>query len=182
MKPKTYSSEAIVLFRKNYKEADRIIFLFSKKYGKLKLIAKGIRKIKSRKRGHLEVFSKLKFIASKTKAMDIITEAEIINDYNKIRNNLNKLTLAYYFCEVVEKITREDEAVDSVYFLLDNFLKKLEDESDLKKLRLKFVQQILLDMGYISELEQIKDMDIILDDILERKINSVRVGKKVLTS
>lgn len=182
MKPKTYSSEAIVLFRKNYKEVDRIIFLFSKKYGKLKLIAKGIRKIKSRKRGHLEVFSKLKFIASKTKALDIITEAEIINDYNKIRNNLNKLTLAYYFCEVVEKITREDEAIDSVYFLLDNFLKKLEEENDLKKLRLEFVQQILLDMGYISELEETKDMDIILDDILERKINSVRVGKKVLTS
>jgi len=63
VKQKTYSSEGIILSRKNYGEADRILTVFSKNYGKVTLLAKGIRKLISKKRGHLEIFSEVKFSA-----------------------------------------------------------------------------------------------------------------------
>lgn len=180
MKLKTYSSEAIVLSRKNYGEADRILIILSKHFGKLSLLCKGIRKIKSKKRGHLEIFSKIKFSAVTGKGFDIMTEAETLNDFEGVRVNLNKISLAYYFCEVINKITHEDGRQSTVYNLLSKALEELEQEIELKKLRLNFIYDLLANMGYWPIGKKLMDADIVLDDVLERKINSVRVGKKML--
>lgn len=180
MKPRTYSSEGIILSRKNYGEADRILIVLSKNFGKLSLLCKGIRKIKSKKRGHLEIFSRTKFGAVKGKGFDIMTEAETINDFAGVRTNLNKISLAYYFCEVVNKITHEDGHKSTVYSLLSTVLEELEQETELKKLRLKFIYDLLTNMGYWPIGEKIIDADIVLDDVLERKLNSIRVGKRIL--
>ncbi|MDP3918264.1 MAG: DNA repair protein RecO [Candidatus Woesebacteria bacterium] len=180
MKFRTYSSEGIILSRKNYSEADRILIVLSKHFGKLSLLAKGIRKIKSKKRGHLEIFSRVKFSAVKTNGMGIITEVETINDFNMVRTNLNKVSLAYYFCEVVNKITHEDGHASTVYGLLSTALEQLEQETELKKLRMKFIYDLLTNMGYWPIGKKLIEADIVLDDVIERKINSVRVGKKVL--
>ena len=180
MKQRQYTSEGIILSRKNYSEADRILVCFSKHYGKLKLLAKGIRKIKSKKRGHLEIFSKVKFSAVSGHGMGIITETETINDFSGVRSNLNKISLAYYFCEVVNKITHEDGNLSTVYSLLSTALERLEVETELKKLRLKFIYDLLTEMGYWPEDKKLIDSDIVLEDIIERKLSSVRVGKIVL--
>lgn len=180
MKIRSYSSEGIVLSRKNYGEADRILTVFSKHYGKISLMAKGIRKLKSKKRGHLEIFSQIKFSAVKGNGMDIMTEAQTIDDFSGVRVNLNKISLAYYFCEVVNKITREDENINLIYKLLSKSLADLQVSSELKKLRLEFIYNLLTEMGYWAEGKKLIDADIVLDDVLEKKINSIRVGKKML--
>jgi DNA repair protein RecO (recombination protein O) len=180
MKLRSYSSEGIILSRKNYGEADRILVVFTKSYGKLSLLCKGIRKIKSKKRGHLEIFSEIKFSAVEGKGFDIMTEAETINDFSGVRINLNKISLAYYFCEVVNKITHEDNTQSLVFNHLSSALSDLEYETELKKLRLKFIYDLLTEMGYWPAGKKLLDADIVLDDVLERKINSIRVGKKVL--
>lgn len=180
MKQRTYTTEGIILFRKNYHEADRILVIYSKHYGKLTLLVKGIRKIKSKKRGHLEIFSQIKFSAVKNKGMDIMTETETISDFYKIRANLNKISLAYYFCEVVNKITREDEQITSIYNLLLITLKQLEKEEKLKTLRLEFVFNLLTKMGYWPIDKKLVDADNALSDVLERTLDSVRVGKRIL--
>jgi len=177
---RTYTSEGIVIKRINYSEADRILVIFSKHYGKLSLLAKGIRKIKSKKRGHLEIFSLIKFSASKSRGMDIMTETETINDFSGVRINLNKISLAYYFSEVVNKITHEDGHPSRIFNVLLMALKQLEQDTELKKLRLEFIYNLLTEMGYWPKGKKLIDADIVLDDVLERKINSVRVGKAVL--
>lgn len=180
MKPRTYSSEGIILFRKNYQEADRIITLFSKHYGKVILLAKGIRKLNSRKRGHLENFSKVKFSAINTKGIDLMTEAGTIYNFSNIRLSLNKVTLAYYFCEVINKITRDGEKQTIVYELLLTNLCKLETAKNLKTLRREFIRNLLIELGYWPKDKEMMSHDIELEEVLERKINSLRVGKKVL--
>jgi DNA repair protein RecO (recombination protein O) len=77
MKPKTYKTEGIVLARRNYSEADRIISVFSKGWGRISLLAKSVRKPKSRKRPHIEVFSYITFQAVKGKGIDLVTEVEL---------------------------------------------------------------------------------------------------------
>lgn len=181
MNQHSYASNGVVLSRKNYGEADRILVVFSKDFGKVSLLAKGIRKIKSKKRGHVEIFSEIKFSAVKGHGMDIITEAVTINDFSGVRVNLNKISLAYYFCEVINKITREDENPTLIYNLLSSALSNLETDNSLKELRLKFIYDLLTEMGYWPEGKKLLDADIILDDVLERKLSSVRVGKKMLS-
>jgi len=180
VKQKTYSSEGIILSRKNYGEADRILTVFSKNYGKVTLLAKGIRKLISKKRGHLEIFSEVKFSAVSGKGFDILTEAVTINNFNSLRSNLNQVTLAYYFCEVLNKITKEGEKHDELFELLSKSLKKLETAINLKTLRKDFVVKLLIELGYWPGNKKMVNHDIELEEVLERKLNSLRVGKKVL--
>ena len=75
---RSYKATAIILKRTNFSEADRLITIFTKKHGKLTLIAKGIRKLTSRKKGHLELFTLAQLQIAKTKSIDIITEAATV--------------------------------------------------------------------------------------------------------
>ena len=177
---RNYSSEGIILSRKNYGEADRILTVFSKTHGKITLLAKGIRRLTSKKRGHLENFSQVKFSATDNKGFDLMTEVGTINSFLKVRSNLNKVSLAYYFCEVVNKITREGEKQSSVYDLLTSSLEQLETVKNLKILRKDFILKLLIDLGYWPETKKMLDPDIELEEVMERNINSVRVGKKIL--
>jgi DNA repair protein RecO (recombination protein O) len=181
MRPKRYSSEAIVLARRNFSEADRILTVVSKHYGKLVLMAKGVRKPKSRKRGSIEVFSKIKFSAARGKVFDIVTEVEMISSYKKIRKNLKKVSLAYYLLEVVDRITQQEEKNGEIYKLLNDYLKRIENEKTLKTLKNEFVSKILFLSGFWPKEKKSEDPTKELEYILERKISSARVGKKVLS-
>lgn len=180
MKLHSYSSEGIVLARRNYGEADRILSVYTKNHGRISLIAKGIRRPKSRKRGHLEIFSYIRFQAATGRGLDLMTEAEVIDDFKEIRKNLKKVSLAYYFCEVVGKITHEGEVNERLFDLILENLEKLKSETELKKLRLDFILRLLILLGYWPTGKPLLDIDNKLEEVIERQINSVRVGKMML--
>ncbi len=116
MRPKRYSSEGIVLARRSYSEADRILVVYSRNYGKISFMAKGVRKPKSRKRGSLEIFSHIKFSAARGRNLDIIEEVEIIDSFQTIRKSLKRVAVAYYLMEVVVRVTREDKKNEKFFF------------------------------------------------------------------
>lgn len=181
MRPHTFGSEGIVLGRRNYGEADRILSVYSKDQGRISLMAKGIRRPKSKKRGHVEIFSYIKFQALNGRGLDLMTEADIVLDFKKIRLSLKKVSLAYYFMEVVGKITHEGEANLELFNLLLNSLKQLEETSNLKDLRMGFVLKLLTLMGYWPENKIMGDPDKSLEEVIERKLSSARVGKRMLS-
>jgi DNA repair protein RecO (recombination protein O) len=181
MNPRTYTSEGIVLARKNYGEADRIISVFSKDKGRIALIAKGIRRPKSRKRGHIEVFSRFKFQAVTGHGLDIMTEAELVDDFKDVRGSLKKISLAYYFMEVIGRITHEGEGNTGVYDLLLESLEKLKTAKLLKKLRFDFLNNLLILLGYWPQGKSLPDPDQKLEEVIERQIYSARVGKRLST-
>ena len=181
MTPKRYSSEGIILARRNYSEADRILVIFSKNYGKLSLIAKGVRKLNSRKRGHLEIFSHIKFAAAKGKNLDVLTEAEIIDSFAKVRQDLRKIAVAYYLMEVVGRVTHEDEKNDILYSYILKNLRMLKTELSLLKLRKDFISQTLTILGFWPKGRIMDNPDKVLEEVVEREISSVRVGKKLLS-
>lgn len=177
MKPYSYTSEGIVLARRNFGEADRILVLFSKTHGKVSLIAKGVRRPKSKKRGHVEVFNKISFQAIAGRGIDLITEAEVIEDFEDIRKNLKKISLAYYFSEVVGKITNDGEPHIDLYNLISNNLEELKMSTELKKLRLSFTLKLLVILGYWPAGQDLIDVDKKLEEVIERSLSSMRVGK-----
>jgi len=180
MHPRTYKSEGIVLGRQNYGEADRIIHVFSKDFGKVVLIAKGVRKITSRKRGHIEIFSKIRFSAVRGKGLDIILEAEQQEAFPRIRKDLKKVALAYYFCEIIGRVARENEVNKLLYDILVTFLERLETSTSLKALRFDYVREIVVAAGYWPAGKTLENPDQVLEEIIERTPNTLRVGKKLL--
>lgn len=177
---RNYTSEAIVLARKNFGEADRILSVYSEKLGRVSLIAKGVRRPKSKKRGHIEVFNLIKFQAAKGHGLDIMTEAEVIDNFSDVRKSLKKISLAYYFAEVTGRVTHEAEPNPELFDLLLTSLRKLEMTNGLKKLRLNFIKEALIVLGFWPRGLPLPNPDEKLEEVTERQISSVRVGKRMI--
>lgn len=176
---KTYSSEGVVLARRSYGEADRIVSIYSKHFGRLSFIAKGVRRPASRKRASLEVFTRLSFLAHKGRGIDLIVETQAIDSYKAVRKSLRRVSLAYFFCEVVGKITREGEKNPELYKLLVGYLEALKIRKDLKDLRLKFIHDVVSLLGFWPKGREIPNPDGLLESVLERRLSTIRVGKRL---
>jgi len=175
-----YSDEGIVLARRNFGEADRILSIYSKNHGRISVIAKGIRRLTSKKRGHLEIFSYIRFQAVEGHGIGILTEVETINSFESFKKDLKKVSLAYFFCEVIGKITHEHERNDGIFELILNYLEKLQFEDRLKSLRMNFILDLLVIAGFWPKEKKLVNPDEKLEEVIERSINSIRVGRKVL--
>ena len=177
---RSLKSEGFIISRKNYGEADRLVTIYSKDFGKLTVLAKGIRKPKSRKRGALEIFNLIKFSGSKGKSISMINEAEVIESYDSIRKSIRKVALAYFFMELAIKLTREDEHNENIYLLLKSYFLRLVDEKRLKLLRMHYIHDMLVELGFWPRGRVMENPDMILEEVIERKSTTMRVGKKML--
>lgn len=171
MASKIYSSEAIVLSLKNYSEADKFVSLFSRTQGKMKLIAKGTRKPSSRKRGHLEVFNLIRFTGVKAN-LNIITEVQVIENFNGIKIDLKKISVAYFLLEVVSRLTNDEESNEQVYELLFETLKKVEESNNLKSIRYEYIKKILILLGFWPNGKEMPNPDYVLESVAERQFLS----------
>src|SRR5688572_16598982 len=115
MPARNYADQVIVLKRLNFGEADRILTLFSRHRGKFSAIAKGVRKTTSRKAPHVELFSHAKLYFALGYNLPIVTQAETIDDYSHLKNNLETAKLAFHLLEVLDKLTAEDETHTDIF-------------------------------------------------------------------
>ncbi|OGM15552.1 DNA repair protein RecO [Candidatus Woesebacteria bacterium RIFCSPLOWO2_01_FULL_43_11] len=181
MTPRRYSDEGIVLARRSYSEADRIISILTKSHGRIVVLAKGVRKLTSRKRGHLEVFSQIKFQASRGKSLDILTEVETVNNFGEIRMDLKRTALAYFFMEVIGRTTHEGEPHRELYSHILENLRLLKSERKLRTLKNNFIVEVLTSLGFWPRGKVLPNPQAVLESVTERQISSARVGKKLIT-
>ena len=111
----SFKTEGIILKRMNYGEADRILTIYTLHHGKIRAMAKGVRKLQSRKAGSLELFNHATLFLIKGKNLDLITEAQVINLFKSWRKNLIKVGIAYYLCELVDKLTPDNQPHEAVF-------------------------------------------------------------------
>jgi DNA repair protein RecO (recombination protein O) len=123
--PGLYKDEAIVLKTIKLGEADRIVTLYTRGNGKVRAVAKGIRKTKSRFGARLEPFTHVSLMIYRGRNLDTITSADIVSSFDVVRRDYERLTAASALAEIVEKITPERERAHSVYDLLLGGLRAL---------------------------------------------------------
>jgi DNA repair protein RecO (recombination protein O) len=128
---RSFRVEAVVLRHADWGEADRILTLYTCERGKVRAIAKGARRIKSRKAGHLEPFTRVTLQLAKGHDLFIITQADTVEAYVPIRENLYKTSQAAYLSELLDRFTYEDESENySIFRLLTETLARIEKEDD----------------------------------------------------
>ncbi len=128
---RTYRTEAIVLRRSDFGEADRLLTLFSADRGKTRAIAKGARKPQSRKTGHVELYMRSKFLVAEGRDLDIVTQAELIEAYPRLREDLVRATYAGYAVELLDRFTVDDDPHRDIYDLLALALATLDETEEL---------------------------------------------------
>jgi len=150
----TFSSEGIILKRVDFGEADRLITIFTKNKGKITSIAKGIRRIKSRRGGHVDLLNKAKLFFAESKGLPILTEAEVINTYKNLKNDLKKVGHAYYLAELTHQFFQDQQNNYKVYDILSESLGLLDTDSKDKAENIvrSFEIKILNFAGYSPQL------------------------------
>jgi len=111
-------TNAIVLRARNYSEADQLLTLYTEKAGKLTAIVKGVKKPKSRLRGGVQVFSHTNLALYQGKNLATVTQAEVINTFASLREDLLRMSYASYLAEFVEAITLEGEPDPGLFALV----------------------------------------------------------------
>ena len=152
----TYRTRAVILRRRSYSDADRILTVFTPRLGKRVLIAKGSRKTTSRKAGHLELFNHANLLVAQARTWDIITESVTVESFQQLRGDLDAISRAAYICELVDSFTAEDDEYEPVWELLLLCLRELDFgplEAPGADLLLRWFElQLLRQMGFQPEL------------------------------
>lgn len=175
----TRKTEGIILRRRNFGETDKILTVYTKHFGKIRLIAKGVRKITSRKAGSLELFNHTSFVLAKGKSLDIISEVAVVNSFPFLRKNLLKAAIAYYFCELVDRLTPDEQENRQVFGLLEEYLAKIgivQPKVLVRELEEKLLNE--LGFGIPENLKKTPgSLRQYIESIIEKKINSPEILK-----
>lgn len=120
-----YRDEGIVLRTHKLGEADRIVSLLTRGHGKVRAVAKGVRKTKSRFGARLEPPTHLQLLFYEGRELDIVTQAETIDHFRAIRDDLDRLTRAVSMLEAADQLSLEGESNPALYQMLLGALRAL---------------------------------------------------------
>lgn len=149
---RSITSEAVVLRHIDWGEADRLLWLYTSKHGKLRALAKGVRKIRSRKAGHLEPFTRVNLLLARGRDFYIVTQAETVDPHLALRENLKRLGYASYVIELLDRFTYDEDENRDLYRLLVDTLERIDTESD-PAMPVRYYEIRLLDqLGYRPQL------------------------------
>lgn len=147
-----YQSEAIVLRRRDFAEADRLLTLLTPTRGKIQAVAKGVRKSQSRKAGHVEPFMRTKMLFARGRNLDLITQAELIDAFRPLREDLIRATYANHVVELLDRFTAQNDSHPQLYSLLAEALGWLAETNDLLLTARYYELRLLSLVGYQPQL------------------------------
>lgn len=146
-----YKTRAIVVRRRNLGEFDKIIVLLTEEYGKIQVVAKGLRKTINRMSGIFEPFMVVELVLKKGKSIDSVKEAKLIGNYSVLEKSLRDFGLTSFVLEVLEELI--DESPKEIYkLILDYFDCFQRNRSQLKEENkmLVFVSSFLMSVLAVS--------------------------------
>lgn len=145
---KTTRTKAIVLRRTNYGESDRILLLLTPQYGKVSVIARGVRREKSKLAGGIELFARSDITYTTGKSdLGILTGARVEQFYQGVLGDYARLQFGY---EAIKHISKAADAIDEAAFfeLLDQTFAALDDvELDVRLIQAWFWLQLAILLG-----------------------------------
>src|SRR6516165_2357752 len=135
-------------------EADRIVTLFSRDEGKIRAVAKGVRRTTSRSAGHLEPFTLSDILLAVGRELDVISQADTLESFRAVRESLELSTHAYYLAEVVDLLTEDRQENRPVFDVLVEALRELARSHDIRLVLVAFHLRLLDAVGYRPELRE----------------------------
>jgi DNA repair protein RecO (recombination protein O) len=122
-----YRDEGVVLRTHKLGEADRIVVFLTAGHGKVRAVAKGVRKTKSRFGGRLEPPLHVSLLLYQGRELDVVNQAETLDHYRSVREDLDRMTDAMALLEAVDQVAQQGEANAPLYRMLTGALRALSE-------------------------------------------------------
>ena len=149
-----FRTEGIVLKSMRLNEADKIVTIYSCDYGKIRGIARGVRKTRSQFGSSMENLTIIKVLLYKGKNINTISQSEIISSFFPQTKDLFRYGIAIQCAEIVDKLSIEEDPNRAVYALFKKFLLLLKDEKNPVLLIESFKWKLISLLGYEPELKR----------------------------
>ncbi len=147
-----YRAEGIILRRHDLGETDRILTIYTRDYGKVRAVAKGVRKPASRKAGHVELFMRSDLLMSKGRTLDVVNQVEMVEAFLPLREDLVRASYAAHFVELLDAFTEDADESRPLYKLLHDGLRWITTTSDLQRTARLYELRLLDLAGYRPEM------------------------------
>ncbi len=151
-----FKTRGIVLKSQNFRDSSQIVTLFTQKFGKMKLLAKGIKSPKSRMGGNLQQFSivEVVFYKKENSELHLLSQAELLDPQEELYSYLTKLSYASAILELVDRLTVEEETHPGLFALVAETLQEFKDMSEAKLpvLTWSFALRLAANLGYSPNL------------------------------
>src|SRR6476620_8206216 len=161
--PRRYSTDAIVLSRFDLGEADRVLTLITPAGGKLKAIAKGIRRPTSRLGGRLEPFAELTVALARGRTFDVVTQVSGGHAWLHLRDSLEGAATAWYLAELADRSLEERHAAEPLYALLRRVYELLDGGMAPGRVSRWYAMHLLAELGSRREVDRCVECDRLLE-------------------
>jgi DNA repair protein RecO (recombination protein O) len=137
----------------NVGEADRILTILTPERGKIRVVAKGVRKTRAKLAGFTDMFAYNELELAEGKNLDIVTGATTVERFINDDTSLEKIGVMYYFCELTDKLIEEQTQSKGTFELLRDVLHFLKNHDiDVPLIKSYFEMKFLLLLGFTPEL------------------------------
>ncbi|MBQ9744930.1 MAG: DNA repair protein RecO [Clostridia bacterium] len=149
----------LVIRETEHKDNDKLLTVLTEKYGKLYVIGKGVKSLKNRHMASSQLFAYSSLNLRKTgNNLYYITDSDLIENYYEIRNDILKLSLATFVCDVLCEVSREGtEDISILRLALNTFYAIAKDIKSLEFIRASFELRILTECGFMPDLSHCRD-------------------------
>jgi len=169
---KSVKSEGIVLKKKGLLNKDYLVTIFTKEQGKIKVFAKGIKKITSRRLSHIETGNLIQTILSTKNDRFYLQETKLISGFAKIKDSQEKVNFLYQFFFVLERLLPENQKEFSIYQLTKKFLIKLSADGFSEKDLTQFINELIRQFGYSKKNLSSNGLRQTIEEIISEKLPS----------
>lgn len=152
-----YKYTGIILDKKDVGETDRIYTIYTSESGKIRVLAKSVRKSNAKLAGFLENFNLAEIFIAKSQGMGKITGSLVINNFSKMRKNLEAIENVFRSVEVLNKLIKDENNDPKIFELLKEYLETInnlngyEENHKLEIIYLGFIFKMLEELGYKIE-------------------------------
>lgn len=177
MVTRSRKAEGIVIRRRNSGEADRILTLFTNERGKISVKAPNVRKITSRRSPHTELLNHGIFFLHEGRGLPLVTEVQTRENFQKLKNNLERVGFAYHVCELIDGLCAENQENEKIFELLLNTLRNLSIADAPGSLIHSFEIHLLTYLGFYKELkfQNPEQLHAFIEHLLERKLRAKNI-------
>lgn len=146
--------DGVVLRRFNYSEADRILVLYTQERGKVRAIAKGVRRPTSRLAGHLELFSRGEILLSQGRELDVVSQVLLKDPHAGLRTDIERTAQAFVIAELIDAGTPDAHPQPELYHTLLASLDAIEKHPRPDLAALQSQVHLLARFGFRPELQR----------------------------
>lgn len=168
--PQTLKTNAIVLRKRNLPNQDIFLSLFTEESGKMSLIAKGIKKITSKRQPHIQTGNLISVIVQKKHDRYYLQDTSLVSAFVKIKNDETKMKHLYLALFVIDRLLPENQQDTQLFSNLQEYLIALSEQKTDRNRLFEFMNRLMIHLGYTVKPTDPDSLKTTIENLIHEKL------------